>query len=1255
MDIKFGSRFDSFGDFFGVQKTAEDLDKKEFKEWMKNKHERVQNKNPNTSKVTKEISYQTFLSQLVEENKNDPNKKWVFEDYAKFQDEFKKDKEKKDAETKKQLKEKGYDVEGEKEKKKKTKSRTEVLEKANPIAEYGNMEILYEKTKDNLNEQLDALITDSDLKESISKDEKKYKEVSDKFGLSHTEVTLLSVMDDLKHTIVSDGKVTTSKGWDGSGEALSFDDALTLEVNKSIPAKDYGMEGIVKSMVGKVNLFNDKDADNIIKELNEEFGDFSARPMEVLTKISTGQPLIVNDNVREALISSIMNKMPAVKLLIAHAPNLSLDSNDNIQYGKMTDLLRGLELVDKQKYLPKEQRIEALSNLKPLSLKPLSKEEADAFNKTLEELGLDDKSEVAQYSDLDKREFLKSFFEQKEEAAKALLSSKDPGALKNMVSAMRSEVNGAGLAIDRIMLGSFSQVGDVIINPHLYSVSDLDKREKELNDVFKSIDKEIDALKEWHLGSAEDIDILSQKESFKQFVSDINKLNLTPEQIDDYLDQQHEDLSTALDPKNKGKYTKEEIDDIKERVQMLQMFSSKTNKLMALEEKRNEVEKQIRKQGEIRAKIKEAHNKLEEVNTKVKDFKTAHPITGEKIGFEEALALNNFEALDLKKQMLQGKQYKGMSFKEALASGDKEAMADRDLMVAYHAKALEKVEELEKKENKTTEESAQLTSLKRMTRQNLSPQQQALNQVANFISNSYYNPERVTKGLNSPEKRAGALHKEYSTLGSNELVMVEEQIRKQIAESKDDSQKEQLEEAISTLAVIAQQKGLPLPKGRVPVDPEILKIFTDEDAIPSPRKDKALGVLMNLTKPTPTMNSSQADKEHFDRNMTAMRDVFNLMSEDALSNTLKRVDPKGAIGVYASMLDPDFCASKAGGLCTKLDSEEKANVKQMALDMFMSKVRITPNYFAPRLPAGDNYLESEFFKKKQKGLSKDKMTDPTRSMLKDNKGSSAKKNMSKWQSMLDKKMFQEIKDIEKNLKDGLFGSAVTKNWKSPEAKNLITKMNTAIKSKDSASFKKNFDQFNKVLEAENVDVDSASKKELQDVIAKIKEEKDKDEPNTTLLSTLWEKKKTLLNKAGFDVKEENPYQSGRFASQNTSFISNSLSYEWSDNIMKKQAYVDYQGLAQLYKPGMPVRHTTMGNDDAQSGIVRAVFPAIGMVDVQFPYGDQRIPVEELAIATDLPMDNLRSKATIPGGVVTQPVSAGAVRVASLYLRRKGLN
>lgn len=95
-------------------------------------------------------------------------------------------------------------------------------------------------------------------------------------------------------------------------------------------------------------------------------------------------------------------------------------------------------------------------------------------------------------------------------------------------------------------------------------------------------------------------------------------------------------------------------------------------------------------------------------------------------------------------------------------------------------------------------------------------------------------------------------------------------------------------------------------------------------------------------------------------------------------------------------------------------------------------------------------------------------------------------------------------------------------------------------------------------------------------------------------------------------------------------------------------YADYQSRAKSFKVGMRV-YPFFGGSADRAGFVVQVFPAIGMVDVQFPHGSMRFPVEDLAIAgeTEMPKDFVDS---VPGGRGITPVSAS--KVASRYTQLK---
>ncbi len=98
-------------------------------------------------------------------------------------------------------------------------------------------------------------------------------------------------------------------------------------------------------------------------------------------------------------------------------------------------------------------------------------------------------------------------------------------------------------------------------------------------------------------------------------------------------------------------------------------------------------------------------------------------------------------------------------------------------------------------------------------------------------------------------------------------------------------------------------------------------------------------------------------------------------------------------------------------------------------------------------------------------------------------------------------------------------------------------------------------------------------------------------------------------------------------------------------------YVDYQQRAKGFEIGMRVFPFFEGNPN-KSGIVRAVFPAIGMVDVQFPHGSTRLPVEDLVVDTSGDVSNVKmDEDSVPGGLGSYPVSTGAKKVASLHMKK----
>lgn len=111
---------------------------------------------------------------------------------------------------------------------------------------------------------------------------------------------------------------------------------------------------------------------------------------------------------------------------------------------------------------------------------------------------------------------------------------------------------------------------------------------------------------------------------------------------------------------------------------------------------------------------------------------------------------------------------------------------------------------------------------------------------------------------------------------------------------------------------------------------------------------------------------------------------------------------------------------------------------------------------------------------------------------------------------------------------------------------------------------------------------------------------------------------------------------------------------------RSAAYVDYQKRSLDFEVGMVVS-PTFAHSDIISGRVQAVWPAIGMVDVEWPHGSEKVPVEDLQrLDGDAPVPPSLGDSNIPGGAGTVSVPGGphpvatrrasARRVALAYLK-----
>jgi hypothetical protein len=108
---------------------------------------------------------------------------------------------------------------------------------------------------------------------------------------------------------------------------------------------------------------------------------------------------------------------------------------------------------------------------------------------------------------------------------------------------------------------------------------------------------------------------------------------------------------------------------------------------------------------------------------------------------------------------------------------------------------------------------------------------------------------------------------------------------------------------------------------------------------------------------------------------------------------------------------------------------------------------------------------------------------------------------------------------------------------------------------------------------------------------------------------------------------------------------------------RQAAYTNEQARAAEFRVGQQVVH--WGKSLEESGRVTAVWPAIGQIDVQYPWGNIRVGVEEVQIVSDESWVEAPHTEDVPGGAGTVPVSGGpfaqreasANRVVQAYVKQ----
>ena len=107
--------------------------------------------------------------------------------------------------------------------------------------------------------------------------------------------------------------------------------------------------------------------------------------------------------------------------------------------------------------------------------------------------------------------------------------------------------------------------------------------------------------------------------------------------------------------------------------------------------------------------------------------------------------------------------------------------------------------------------------------------------------------------------------------------------------------------------------------------------------------------------------------------------------------------------------------------------------------------------------------------------------------------------------------------------------------------------------------------------------------------------------------------------------------------------------------MGKTAYVDYQQRAAEFHVGDQVK-PFQARPTGYAGTVQAVWPAIGMIDVEWPHGSERVPVEDVQRMKSDMLPPAVGHDNIPGGAGTVsvpggPKTASVHRVAAAFVKK----
>jgi hypothetical protein len=375
---------------------------------------------------------------------------------------------------------------------------------------------------------------------------------------------------------------------------------------------------------------------------------------------------------------------------------------------------------------------------------------------------------------------------------------------------------------------------------------------------------------------------------------------------------------------------------------------------------------------------------------------------------------------------------------------------------------------------------------------------------------------------------------------------------------------------------------------RYPINSDIVALVQTMD------NPKTLNALMQMTK----VKNQGEYKE-------SLKTIFRSVSDIDLMAVVE----KTPVSEMAKLLSPNYCPQDAGNRSRDDDDDDSGTCKITLSHAQKQEARehiidfISNEMFFTNADKGKTKTVSEIEEDKpivENNYGQQIQEEEKEEEEKEKEQKAKEEQKEKEQA---KKHEEEIKKYTKNFEDALL--IPDENKRTERIKEITTDLNLAKASQATRD-----ERSRAMIEAIRKIPDPRKRQEYLELLQK----NDSDPPIF---------QKTRL---------------GTDKNFNKVFINNNNNSKGLDFNMKKKSttITNYQEIANTFRIGMKVFPFYGGSKD-HHGTVVAIYPAIGMVDVQFPFGSSRYPVEDLQIA-DLEIEPVQYD-SIPGGLGTKPVNA----------------